>query len=128
MHGVQHTEKTTTKQVDQANVLVMGLTFKENCPDMRNTKVVDLIAALSEFGIDVDAYDPWVASEDLENLNGFTFVGSPADNAYDGIIAAVGHNQFVELGVEGIRKFGKQTHVLYDLKNIIAPGQSDLSL
>ena len=114
--------------VDGARVLVMGLTFKENCPDLRNTKVVDMIKEMSDCNIAVDVYDPWVSVEEAQHEYGINPVAEPEINAYDGIILAVGHQQFRDLGAANIRRFGKKEHVLYDLKYILSAEESDLRL
>lgn len=114
--------------VDGAKVLVMGLTFKENCPDLRNTKVVDIVKELGEYNIAVDVYDPWISSTEAQHEYNITPIVEPEINGYDGIIIAVGHKQFVELGAENIRKFGKPEHVLYDLKYLLTAEESDLRL
>lgn len=114
--------------VDGARVLVMGLTFKENCPDLRNTKVIDIVQELTEYNIKVDVYDPWISAREAEHEYNITPVSEPAINAYDGVILAVGHKQFVQLGAENIRKFGKPEHVLYDLKYLLTAEESDLRL
>lgn len=114
--------------VDGARVLIMGLAFKENCPDLRNTKIVDMVKELADCNIAVDVYDPWVSVKEAQHEYGITPVAEPAINAYDGIILAVGHKQFVELGAENIRRFGKVEHVLYDLKYILSAEESDLRL
>src|SRR5690606_21029 len=100
--------------VDGSRVLVMGLTFKENCPDLRNTKVVDIVKELAEYNIQADVYDPWINAEEAQHEYGITPVTAPVEGDYDGIILAVAHHQFKELGVETIRTFGKPQHVLYD--------------
>src|SRR5690606_5479890 len=115
-------------QVDGARVLVMGLTFKENCPDLRNTKVIDVVRELSDYNIDVDVYDPWVSASEAQQEYGFTPVKEPLMHSYDGIVIAVGHNEFKRLGQENIRRFGKPNHVLYDLKYLLPVGGSDLRL
>ncbi|WJG10399.1 Vi polysaccharide biosynthesis UDP-N-acetylglucosamine C-6 dehydrogenase TviB [Aliiglaciecola sp. LCG003] len=115
-------------QVEGSNVLVMGLTFKENCPDLRNTKVVDIISELSEYNIHADIYDPWCSNEEAEREYGLSVVKSPQKDYYDGIILAVGHNEFKQLGVETIRNFGKASHVLYDLKYILPKDDVDMRL
>lgn len=115
-------------QVDGARILVMGLTFKENCPDLRNTRVVDIMAELKDYNCQVDVFDPWVTVEEARHEHGITPVTQPAQNAYDGIILTVAHRQFQELGAERIRKFGKTGHVLYDLKYIFPAEASDLRL
>lgn len=114
--------------VDGARVLVMGLTFKENCPDLRNTKVIDIVRELTEYNIKVDVYDPWVSASEAEHEYKLTTVSEPALNAYDGVILAVGHKEFVQLGADNIRKFGKPEHVLYDLKYLLTAEESDLRL
>ncbi|MGQ4256857.1 nucleotide sugar dehydrogenase [Bordetella bronchiseptica] len=114
--------------VEGARVLLMGLTFKENCPDLRNTRVVDIVRELGEYHVDVDVYDPWVDPAEAEHEYGITPVAKPAAGAYDAVILAVSHHQFVEMGAEAIRKFGKAEHILYDLKYVLAPDQADLRL
>jgi len=114
--------------VDGARVLVMGLTFKENCPDLRNTKVVDIVRELADYNIQVDVYDPWVSVEEAQHEYCITPIAEPAVNTYDGIILAVAHNEFRALGVENIRKHGKAAHVLYDLKYLLNAAESDLRL
>lgn len=114
--------------VDGARVLLMGLTFKENCPDLRNTKVVDIVRELAEYNIQVDVYDPWVSVEEAQHEYGITPIAEPAVNTYDGIILAVAHNEFRALGAESIRKYGKAEHVLYDLKYLLSAAESDLRL
>ncbi|KCB52407.1 nucleotide sugar dehydrogenase, partial [Bordetella hinzii 1277] len=93
--------------VQGAKVLVMGLTFKENCPDLRNTRVVDIIKELGEYSVDVDVYDPWVDAEEAKHEYGITPIAQPAEGSYDAIILAVSHHQFVEMGAAAIRKLGK---------------------
>ena len=114
--------------VDGARVLLMGLTFKENCPDLRNTKVVDIVRELAEYNIAVDVFDPWVNPAEAEREYGFRPVAEPASGAYDGIILAVAHAEFRVLGAANIRKHGKDEHVLYDLKYLLSIEESDLRL
>ena len=115
-------------QVEGAKVLVLGLSFKENCPDVRNTKVIDIVHELEEYNIDVDVYDPWVDKAEAEREYNVTPISKPAVNNYDGIILAVAHNEFVELGVDQIRAFGKNEHVLYDLKYVFTKEDADIRL
>ncbi|MGP5103030.1 Vi polysaccharide biosynthesis UDP-N-acetylglucosamine C-6 dehydrogenase TviB [Psychrobacter celer] len=115
-------------QVEGAKVLVLGLSFKENCPDVRNTKVIDIVHELEEYNIEVDVYDPWVDKAEAEREYNVTPISKPAMNNYDGIILAVAHNEFVELGVEQIRAFGKNEHVLYDLKYVFTKEDTDIRL
>ncbi len=115
-------------QIDGAKVLILGLAFKENCPDLRNTRVIDVAAELAEYGISVDIHDPWVDPAEALREYRVEISGEPDTEAYDGIIIAVAHRQFAESGEAGIRKFGKAVHVLYDLKNVLKPGESDYRL
>lgn len=115
-------------QVDGAKVLVMGLTFKENCPDLRNTRVVDIVAELKDYNCLVDVYDPWVSVEEAEHEYGITPMAAPAAGAYDAIILAVAHHQFKDMGAATIRALGKPEAVLYDLKYVLSNEQSDLRL
>ena len=123
--------KAMTKKrihVDGARVLVMGLAFKENCPDLRNTRIVDVVAELKEYNCEVDVYDPWVSVEEAICEHGIGLIGQPMLATYDGVILAVAHNEFRTMGAEGIRSFGKAVHVLYDLKYVLAAGSVDLRL
>ena len=115
-------------QIDGARVLVLGLAFKENCPDLRNTRVVDVIAELAEYGVKVDVYDPWVDGVEAQHEYSLTPVSDPLKGTYDGIVLAVAHNEFREMGASKIRELGKASHVLYDLKYALAPAESDLRL
>ena len=115
-------------QVEGARVLVMGLTFKENCPDLRNTRVVDILKELREYGVTVDVFDPWVDPAEAQQEYGVTPVAQPPSAAYDAIVIAVAHRQFKELGGQGVRAFGKPAHVLYDLKYVLSAQESDLRL
>ena len=114
--------------VQGARVLVMGLTFKENCPDLRNTRVVDIVNELREYNVDVDVHDPWVDAVEAQHEYGITPVGEPRQGQYDAIVLAVAHRQFAEMGASAIRALGKPQHVLYDLKYILPADQSDLRL
>jgi UDP-N-acetyl-D-galactosamine dehydrogenase len=115
-------------QVNGAKVLIMGLAFKENCPDVRNTKVVDIYHELLDYNCQVDIYDPWINSEEALHEYGVQMLPELSKKKYDGIILAVAHQQFKEMGVEKIRSFGQSKNVLYDLKYIFSADQSDLRL
>jgi UDP-N-acetyl-D-galactosamine dehydrogenase len=115
-------------KLSDSRVLVMGLTFKENCPDLRNTKVVDVVNKLNDSGLNVDVWDPWVNLEEAENEYDILPIKAPEEGVYDGIILAVAHEEFVKMGEEEIRKFGTEKHVLYDLKYILSSEESDLRL
>lgn len=114
--------------IEDARVLVMGLTFKENCPDLRNSRVVDIVAELQDYNCTVDVYDPWVAVAVADHEYGITPLTLPEPGVYDGVVLAVAHHQFKAMGVEAIRALGKQNHVLYDLKYIFPADATDLRL
>ena len=115
-------------QVNGSRVLVMGLTFKENCPDLRNTRVVDVVKELQEYNITVDVHDPWINPVESEHEYGIIPVSQPEQGTYDAIILAVGHSQFKAMGSDNIRGLGKPEHVLYDLKYTLPKDQVDLRL
>lgn len=115
-------------QVQGARVLVMGLAFKENCPDLRNTRVVDIIRELGEYQAQVDVYDPWVDAAAAKREYDIDPVEQPQAGAYDAIILAVGHRQFVEMGIDAVRALGKPKHLLYDLKYVFDASETDLRL
>jgi UDP-N-acetyl-D-galactosamine dehydrogenase len=123
--------KAMTKKrlhVDGAKVLVMGLTFKENCPDIRNTRVVDMVAELQDYNCVVDVYDPWVSTQEAQHEYGITPITEPLAGHYDAIILAVAHQQFKEMGAQAIRALGVPNAVLYDLKYLLDVSESDLRL
>ncbi|ABI58510.1 MULTISPECIES: Vi polysaccharide biosynthesis UDP-N-acetylglucosamine C-6 dehydrogenase TviB [Nitrosomonas] len=115
-------------QVDGAKVLVMGLTFKENCPDLRNTRVVDIVTELKDYNCVVDVYDPWLSSEEAQHEYSIKLIEAPESGNYDAIILAVAHRQFKDMGASSIRALGKPNAVLYDLKYVLNPQESDLRL
>jgi UDP-N-acetyl-D-glucosamine/UDP-N-acetyl-D-galactosamine dehydrogenase len=106
-------------QVRGSRILVLGLTFKENCPDIRNTKVVDMVRELEDVGATVDVHDPWVDPEEAAAEYGITPVAEPAAGAYDAVVLAVAHRQFRALGAAGVRAFGAESSVVYDIKHIL---------
>ncbi len=105
--------------VAKANILIMGLTFKENCPDLRNTRVVDMINELEHYSANVDVFDPWVNAEEAHEEYGITPVTAPRKGHYDAIILAVSHRQFLEMGLSGIKAFGRNPCVLFDVKSLL---------
>ena len=115
------------QQVDGSKVLLMGLTFKENCPDLRNTKVVDIISELEEYNINIDIYDPWVSKEEAMEEYGLNLVNEPSKD-YEAVIVAVAHNEFIELGADGVRNLLKKDGLLYDLKSLFDKNKSDIRL
>ena len=115
-------------QVEGAKVLILGLAFKENCPDLRNTRVVDIVEELKGYNIAVDVHDPWIDPEEARHEYGINPVEAPLPGTYDAVVLAVAHREFRDLGAEGVRAFGAGSHVLYDLKLVLPAGSSDLRL
>ncbi|MEO1595429.1 MAG: Vi polysaccharide biosynthesis UDP-N-acetylglucosamine C-6 dehydrogenase TviB [Pseudomonadota bacterium] len=113
------------RQVKDARVLVLGLTFKEDCPDIRNTKVVDLIGELAGYGCAIDVHDPWVDSVEAEREYGIALTDSPEQGAYDAVVVAVAHRQFRDLGAAGVRAFCAPGGVIYDIKYLLPESDSD---
>jgi UDP-N-acetyl-D-galactosamine dehydrogenase len=112
-------------QVCDSRILVMGLTFKENCPDVRNTKIVDVVRELQNFGARVDVYDPWVDPDEAEHEYGLRPVKRLRRGAYDTVVLGVAHDKFRELGIDGVRALGKKRHVLYDIKYVFKANEVD---
>lgn len=115
-------------RVKGARVLVLGVTFKENCPDLRNTKVADLVGEMREFGLDVDVHDPVASDETCREEYGFGLVNELEQGRYDGIVLAVAHEEFRTMGLDAVRALGADNHVLYDLKHLFAADESDIRL
>ena len=111
--------------VQGARVLRLGLTFKENCPDIRNTRVVDIVHELRGFGARVDVFDPWADAAEVEHEYGFRTIAAPKAGAYDAVVIAVAHRQFREMGARGIRSLGKRRSVLFDIKYVLRKDQAD---
>jgi UDP-N-acetyl-D-galactosamine dehydrogenase len=114
--------------IEGAHVLIMGLTFKENCPDIRNTKIVDIIKELAEYNIKVDIYDPWVNVDEAQKEYGIQVLTAKPTKRYDGIILAVAHNEFRNMPVSELQSFGKKESIIYDLKYIIPSELADIRL
>lgn len=115
-------------QVNGARVLILGLTFKENCPDLRNTRVIDVVGELAQYGVNVDVHDPWANKVAAREEYGLTLVDEPQPRNYHGVLLAVAHEVYREMGESRIREFGKPDHVLYDLKFVLDRQSSDLRL
>lgn len=111
--------------INDSNVLIMGLTFKENCTDLRNTRVADMVTEFVDFGANVDVCDAWVDEDEAFNEYGIRIVKDLQDNHYDAIILAVSHREFVEMGAEAIHRLGKDNHVLYDIKYVLKADEVD---
>ncbi|WP_374015651.1 Vi polysaccharide biosynthesis UDP-N-acetylglucosamine C-6 dehydrogenase TviB [Phaeobacter sp. A36a-5a] len=114
--------------IADARVLVMGLTFKENCPDLRNTRVIDVVRCLEEYGLMVDVHDPHADPDEARQEYGVNLVTTPQPGAYDGLVLAVAHQEFRDMGAAQIRALGRDHALLYDLKYVLTPDQSDLRL
>jgi UDP-N-acetyl-D-galactosamine dehydrogenase len=112
-------------QVEDANVLIMGLTFKENCPDIRNTRIVDLVEEFKGFKCNVEVYDPWVDKNQAMAEYNIKPIDQPSQNKYDAILLAVAHDEFKELSIDQIKAFGKDSHVLYDIKYLLDASEVD---
>ena len=112
-------------QPSESRVLILGLAFKENCPDVRNTKVVDIVSELSSYGAAVDVHDPWVDTDEARQEYGIKPVEQPEAGAYDAVVLAVAHEQFRSLGEQGIRAFGKPVSLIYDIKYVLPAGAVD---
>ncbi|MBF13224.1 MAG: Vi polysaccharide biosynthesis protein VipA/TviB [Legionellales bacterium] len=114
--------------IKQSRVLIMGLTFKENCHDVRNTRVIDMIHELNDYKIHADVMDPYASSEQAQKVFGLSLVKQPKANDYDAIVLAVAHRQFIEMGSQTIRAFGKKNHVFFDIKSAFPKSESDIRL
>ncbi|MDB5445511.1 MAG: wbpO, partial [Phenylobacterium sp.] len=114
--------------VNGARILVMGLAFKENCPDLRNTRVIDIIRELSDYAARVEVWDPWIAPADARHEYGLQLIAAPEPGAYDAVVLAVAHREFVTLGPAQIRALGKPGAVLVDVKAVLPKADADLRL
>ncbi|POT56335.1 Vi polysaccharide biosynthesis UDP-N-acetylglucosamine C-6 dehydrogenase TviB [Citrobacter amalonaticus] len=115
-------------RIEGSSVLILGFTFKENCPDIRNTRIIDVVKELGNYSCKVDIFDPWVDVDEVRQEYGISPVPEIKEGFYDAIIVAVGHQQFKLMGCDDIRGFGKDKHVLYDLKYVLPAEQSDVRL
>ena len=115
-------------QVEGSTVLIMGITFKENCPDIRNTKVVDIISELKQYNINSDIFDPICNGDEVKIEYGYDIIEQPKPDTYDAIILTVAHDDFMVMGIDAIKQFGKIEHVLFDLKYLFKKNQSDIRI
>ena len=115
-------------QVVGSKILIMGLSFKENCPDIRNTKIVDMVKALKEYDLDLDIYDPWVDDTEVQHEYGLAPIKELHQGQYDAIVLAVAHDQFKSMTIDQFKQLGKEKHVLYDLKYVLDKEQSNIRL
>ena len=114
--------------VSKAKVLVMGLTFKENCPDLRNTKIIDIVSSLKLKGLDVKVSDPICSISEAKDLYGIDLIQDLGEETYDGLIFAVPHDNFTKMSIEDAKKICKSNHIIFDLKNILNSDQVDMRL
>ena len=123
----QIVKKMLSKSIQplESRVLILGLAFKEDCPDVRNTRVVDIQSELHSYGANIDIYDPWVDRDEARAEYGIDLVAEPQEGHYDVVVIAVAHRQFRALGAEGIRRFGKPNSVVYDIKYVLSPEETD---
>lgn len=115
-------------QIKAARVLVMGLTFKENCPDLRNTRVIDIIREFESYGVIVDVVDPWANPDEAKKEYDISLCAAPEPGCYDGVLLAVPHTKFADLGAESIRALGRDPSIFFDLKSVFDRSESDLRL
>ncbi|EGQ7970232.1 Vi polysaccharide biosynthesis UDP-N-acetylglucosamine C-6 dehydrogenase TviB [Vibrio cholerae] len=114
--------------IDEAKVLIMGFTFKGDCPDVRNTKIIDIVNELQDFNMSVDVYDSWASKEEVKHEYGIELIDELRDGYYDAIVLAVDHSQTKQMGVEKLRRLGKKEHVLYDVKHVLTADEADIRL
>ncbi|MBT1450694.1 Vi polysaccharide biosynthesis UDP-N-acetylglucosamine C-6 dehydrogenase TviB [Glaciecola sp. XM2] len=114
--------------IDEAKILILGFTFKGDCPDVRNTKIIDIVNELKDFNMSVDVYDGWADHEEVKAEYGLLLVSNLIEGNYDGVVLAVDHSEFKDMGVAAIRKLGKANHVLYDVKHVFGTHDSDIRL
>ncbi|MCG7990919.1 MAG: Vi polysaccharide biosynthesis UDP-N-acetylglucosamine C-6 dehydrogenase TviB [Candidatus Thiodiazotropha lotti] len=128
VHSVVKMMMKRGMSTNNSRVLVLGLTFKENCPDLRNTRVVDIVSEFEDYGASVDVYDPWVNPEEAEEEYGLLPIDSLSDGTYDAVILAVAHQEFQQMGADKIRALCKENGVLFDVKNVLPVDEVDARL
>lgn len=111
--------------LEKSKILIMGITFKENCPDIRNSKVIEIAENLQKKGFLVECYDPWIKKQNNEILKNIKIISKPKKTYYDGILLAVPHKDFIRTGISNIRQYAKLNSVIYDLKNIFHKDKTD---
>ncbi|TMP36625.1 Vi polysaccharide biosynthesis UDP-N-acetylglucosamine C-6 dehydrogenase TviB [Pseudoalteromonas rubra] len=128
--ATQLVKKLASKKVhiDEAKVLILGFTFKGDCPDVRNTKIIDIVKELKDFNMSVDVYDGWANPEEVKHEYGVDLINELEEGKYDGIVLAVDHSELKEMGEKKLRSFGKENHVLYDVKHVLKPSEADIRL
>ncbi|MGY2575696.1 Vi polysaccharide biosynthesis UDP-N-acetylglucosamine C-6 dehydrogenase TviB [Vibrio sp. C8] len=128
--ATQLVKKLASKKIhiDEAKVLIMGFTFKGDCPDVRNTKIIDIVKELKEFNMSVDVYDSWASKNEVNEKYGVELINELKVGIYDAIVLAVDHSETKNMGKEFLRSLGKEKHVLYDVKHVLSVGDSDIRL
>ena len=128
--ATQLVKKLASKKIhiDEAKVLILGFTFKGDCPDVRNTKIIDIVKELKDFNMSVDVYDSWANPAEVEHEHGVELITTLEKGKYDGIVLAVDHSELKEMGEASLRALGKENHVLYDVKHVLKPSEADIRL
>ncbi|WP_133406239.1 Vi polysaccharide biosynthesis UDP-N-acetylglucosamine C-6 dehydrogenase TviB [Parashewanella tropica] len=128
--ATQFVKKLSSQKIhiDEAKVLVLGFTFKGDCPDVRNTKIIDIVNELKDFNMSVDVYDKWASPEEVKHEYGIELISELKQDHYDGVVIAVDHSEFKEMGENELRAFGKENHVLYDVKHVLKSTEADIRL
>lgn len=128
--ATQLVKKLSLKQIhiDKAKVLILGFTFKGDCPDVRNTKIIDIVTELRDFNMSVDVHDSWASSEEVKHEYGIELTEALQEGHYDAVVLAVDHSEFKKMGEQKLRAYGKENHVLYYIKHVLALNESDIRL
>jgi UDP-N-acetyl-D-galactosamine dehydrogenase len=128
--ATQLVKKISSKKIhiDEAKVLILGFTFKGDCPDVRNTKIIDIVKELEDFNMSVDVYDGWANPDEVKHEYGIELITELEEGKYDGVVLAVDHSELKEMGEQKLRSFGKEKHVLYDVKHVLKPSEADIRL
>ncbi|WP_318459033.1 Vi polysaccharide biosynthesis UDP-N-acetylglucosamine C-6 dehydrogenase TviB [Photobacterium leiognathi] len=114
--------------IDEAKVLILGFTFKGDCPDVRNTKIINIVKELQDFNMSIDVYDSWASKEEVRHEYGVELIDELKEGHYDAIVLAVDHSDTKAMGVEALRRLGKENHILYDVKHVLSVGEADIRL
>lgn len=128
--ATQLVKKLSSKKIhiDEAKVLILGFTFKGDCPDVRNTKIIDIVKELQDFNMSVDVYDKWANPEEVKHEYGIELISELKEGKYDGIVLAVDHSELKVMGEKKLRSFGRDNHVLYDVKHVLLSSEADIRL
>jgi UDP-N-acetyl-D-galactosamine dehydrogenase len=128
--ATQLVKKLSSKKIhiDEAKVLILGFTFKGDCPDVRNTKIIDIVNELKDFNMSVDVYDEWADAAEVKHEYGIELISELEEGKYDGVVLAVDHSGLKEMGEKKLRLLGKENHVLYDVKHVLKPSEADIRL